>query len=91
MLPPRLGYPLSLKTANLGNPGSIVVQYKDQKQLNSEPRVRVFYGLVVSKGVNRGVFVTSASFTAPTQKFAQGKRLEVIDGSALAELGRPRA
>ena len=91
MLPSRLGYPLSLKTANRGNPGSVVVQYKDQKQLNSEPRVRVCCRLVVSNGVGNGVFVTFASSTAPTRKFAQGKRLEVIDGSALAELGRSRA
>ena len=65
---------------------SIIVQCKDQKQPISEPRVREFYGLVASEGVNKGVFMTTADFTAPARKFAAGKRLELIDGSALEEL-----
>ena len=67
---------------------SIIVQCKDQKQPISEPRVREFYGLVASEGVNKGVFMTTADLTAPAQKFAEGKRLELIDGSALEELER---
>ena len=65
---------------------SIIVQCKDQRQPISEPRVREFYGLVASEGVDRGVFMTTADFTAPAQKFAEGKRLELIDGSTLEEL-----
>ncbi len=65
---------------------SIIVQCKDQKQPVGEPRVREFYGLVVSEGVHKGVFMTTADFTAPAQKFAEGKRLELIDGSGLEEL-----
>ena len=65
---------------------TIIVQCKDQKQAIGEPRVREFYGLVVSEGVNKGVFMTTADFTAPAQKFANGKRLELIDGSTLVEL-----
>ncbi len=80
------GIDIRAKDATPLRSSSIIVQCKDQKQSISEPKVRELYGLIVSEGVHKGVFMTTADFTAPARKFAEGKRLELIDGSALNEL-----
>jgi restriction system protein len=66
----------------------IIVQCKDQRQTIGEPKVREFYGLIVSEGVNKGVFMTTTEFTASARRFAGGKRLELVDGAALRGLER---
>ena len=77
------GIDIRAKDATPLKGSSIIVQCKDQKQPISEPRVREFYGLVVSEGVNKGVFLTTADFTVPAWNFAEGKRLELVDGPTL--------
>jgi restriction system protein len=52
-----------------------------------EPVVREFYGAVAAqKGVIKGVFVTTSSFTEGAVKFAKSLPIELIDGVGLKTL-----
>lgn len=53
-----------------------------------EPVLRDLYGLVISSGANKGLIVTTSSFTPAAVQFAQGKPLELIEGQILTSLMR---
>ncbi len=48
--------------------------------------VREFYGVMASKGVAGGYFVTSGEFTQEAKTFAQGLNLELVDGPKLRKM-----
>ena len=48
--------------------------------------VRELYGAVQAEGADKGILVTSSSFTVPARKFAEGKPLELMDGTRLRSL-----
>lgn len=48
--------------------------------------VREFYGVMASRGVAGGYFVTSGEYTTDAYRFADGLNLELIDGSKLREM-----
>ena len=48
--------------------------------------IREFYGVTVAEGAERGIFVTTGTYTADALAFARGKPLELVDGDALAKL-----
>jgi len=48
--------------------------------------VREFYGVMASRGVAGGYFVTSGEYTTEAFRFASGLNLELIDGSKLREM-----
>ena len=48
--------------------------------------IRELYGAVQAEGADKGILVTSSSFTVPARKFAEGKPLELIDGAGLRSL-----
>jgi restriction system protein len=48
--------------------------------------VREFFGVIVAEKAERGIFVTSGTFTPDAVNFARGKPIELVDGRALAAL-----
>jgi restriction system protein len=71
---------------NRGNE-TYLVQCKQWKayKVGVQP-VREFYGVIASRGVAGGYFVTSGEFTTDAFRFASGLNLELIDGSELREM-----
>jgi restriction system protein len=49
-------------------------------------RIREFYGVTVAEKAERGIVVTTGTFTPDAVEFARGKPLELVDGGRLAEL-----
>jgi restriction system protein len=73
---------------------TILVQCKDWKTVRvTEREVREFYGAMSATGAPRGIFVTTGSFTREAREFADGKGIDLLDGTALeakvAEVARP--
>lgn len=52
------------------------------------PEIQGFVGSLVGLGANKGVFVTTSSFSAPAVEYARGlqQRVILIDGARLSEL-----
>ncbi|MGI5238749.1 PIN-like domain-containing protein [Dactylosporangium sp. CA-139066] len=48
--------------------------------------IQAHYGAMIAAGIRHGMIVTSAKFTQAAIKFAKGKSIELIDGSALLNL-----
>ena len=48
--------------------------------------IREFYGVTVAEKAERGIFVTTGTFTPDAEDFARDKPLELIDGARLALL-----
>jgi restriction system protein len=48
--------------------------------------VRDLYGVITSERANKGILITTGSFTPAAARFAEGKQLELIDGAGLAKL-----
>lgn len=48
--------------------------------------MRDLYGVVLSENANKGIIITNSSFSKKAIEFADGKNLELIDGSTLTEL-----
>lgn len=66
--------------------GKVVVQCKDWENPVGEPVLRDLLGVMISEDALKGVLMTSGSFTPAAERFAQGKRLELIGGEELAQL-----
>jgi hypothetical protein len=68
--------------------GKIIVQCKRYAPhvTVGEPVLRDLYGLVISSGANKGLVVTTSSFTPAAVQFASGKPLELLDGDMLRSL-----
>jgi restriction system protein len=49
-------------------------------------QVREFYGVMASRGVAGGYFVTSGVYTKEANRFAAGLNLELVDGQKLQEM-----
>lgn len=49
-------------------------------------RIREFYGVTVAEKAERGIVVTTGTFTSDAVAFARGKPLELVDGERLEEL-----
>jgi superfamily II DNA or RNA helicase len=72
-----------------GGKDVIVVQCKHQKQSVGRPVLQQLWGVVSSdSSVTQCAVVTSAGFSREAQEFARGKRMTLIDRSALEELAR---
>lgn len=66
--------------------GKYVIQCKDWSKPVGEPPVRDLYGVVTAENANKGILITTSTFTAPALKFAEGKTLELIDGTKFNQL-----
>ena len=68
--------------------GKYVVQckrYEHPKKVGVG-EVRELYGVVQAEGANKGILITSSSFTSHALAFSEGKPLELIDGTELGLL-----
>jgi HJR/Mrr/RecB family endonuclease len=60
--------------------GRYIIQCKAWKQSIGEPMVRDLYGVVHSERANKGILITTSTFTKSALAFAKDKPLELIDG-----------
>ena len=70
--------------------GRLVVQCKYYRPGNNvgEPAVRDLFGLVHDQRANKGILVTTSDFTPSARKFAEGKQIELINGTDLEKIVR---
>ena len=68
--------------------GKYVVQCKAWKQSIGEPLIRDLYGVVHSERANKGIFITTSTYTKSALAFAKDKPLELIDGQQFYQLLR---
>jgi hypothetical protein len=66
--------------------GKCVVQCKARSRPVGEPVLRDLFGTMPAQGANKGILITTSSFTAAALRFAQGKPLELIDGDLYRDL-----
>lgn len=66
--------------------GKYIIQCKRYSGSVGEPIIRDLYGVVTSERANKGILMTTGTFTTPAIKFAEGKPLELIDHSKLSDL-----
>lgn len=59
--------------------GKYIIQCKRYSGSVGEPIIRDLYGVVTSERANKGILMTTGTFTAPAIRFAKGKPLELID------------
>ena len=65
----------------------VYVQAKRWQQTVGRPEVQAFYGALAGQRANKGVFITTSSYTAQAIEFARSvERIVLIDGARLAEL-----
>jgi restriction system protein len=70
----------------------VLVQCKSWNAWKVGPKeIREFFGVLVSDGATRGIFVTTGRFTRDATEFAEGKPIEMIDGSAFERMLREAA
>lgn len=66
--------------------GKYIIQCKRYTGSVGEPIIRDLYGVVNSERANKGILITSGSFTKQAEAFAADKQLELIDGKKLDAL-----
>ncbi len=65
----------------------VYVQAKRWQGTVGRPEIQGFYGALAGQRANKGVFITTSSFTAQATEFARSvERIVLIDGVRLAEL-----
>lgn len=65
----------------------VYVQAKRWQSSVGRPEVQAFYGALAGQRANRGVFITTSSFSAQAVEFAGSvERIVLVDGRKLAEL-----
>ncbi len=72
-----------------GHGETALVQCKQwREQQVGVDKVRELFGVVTAEGANRGILVTSGSFTNDAKSFKVGKPLTLVDGPTLTQLVR---
>lgn len=66
--------------------GYYLFQCKNWTNPVGQPEVRDLYGVVMSKRANKGILITTSSFTDKAIEFANGLNIELIDGKSLYEI-----
>ena len=66
--------------------GKYIIQCKRYAGSVGEPIIRDLYGVVMSERANKGILMTTGHFTKSAISFAEGKPIELIDGSTLKNL-----
>lgn len=65
----------------------VYVQAKRWQNTVGRPEVQAFYGALAGQRANKGVFITTSSFTPHAVEFAKSvERIVLVDGERLAEL-----
>ncbi len=63
--------------------GRYIIQCKRYTGSVGEPIIRDLYGVITSERANKGILITSGTFTKQAQTFAEDKPIELIDGIKL--------
>ena len=66
--------------------GKYVIQCKRYSGSVGEPIIRDLYGVVMSERANKGILMTTGTFTRQAREFASEKQVELIDGTQLYNL-----
>ena len=66
--------------------GKYIVQCKRYSGSVGEPIIRDLYGVVNSERANKGILITTGTFTKSAVEFSMGKQLELIGGERLNQL-----
>ncbi len=66
--------------------GKYIIQCKRYAGSVGESIIRDLYGVVMSERANKGILMTTGHFTKSAISFAEGKPIELIDGSMLKNL-----
>lgn len=66
--------------------GKYIIQCKDYSGPVGEPPIRDLYGVVQSERANKGILITTSTFTKAARDFASGKPIELIDGNQFKKL-----
>jgi restriction system protein len=66
--------------------GKVVIQAKRYKNTVGVAAVRDLFGTVHNEGASKGILVTTSGYGSWSFEFAQGKPLELLDGSNLLYL-----
>jgi hypothetical protein len=66
--------------------GRYIVQCKRYDHPVSSPIIRDLYGVVMSERANKGILITTSSFTSDAVEFAHEKPIELIDGNKLIDM-----
>ena len=66
--------------------GKYIIQCKRYNGTVGEPVIRDLYGVVMAERANKGVLITTGSFTTSAIRFAENKQIELIDGNSLRDL-----
>lgn len=66
--------------------GRYIVQCKRYGNSVSSPIIRDLYGVVNAERANKGILITTSSFTSDAIEFARDKPIELIDGNELLSL-----
>lgn len=65
----------------------VYVQAKRWQQPVGRPEVQGFYGALAGQRANKGVFITTSSFTSQAREFARSvERIVLVDGARLTQL-----
>jgi len=65
----------------------VYVQAKKWQNVVGRPEVQAFYGALAGQRANKGVFITTSSFTSQAMEFARSvERVILVDGAKLTEL-----
>jgi restriction system protein len=65
----------------------VYVQAKRWQNTVGRPEVQAFYGALAGQRANKGVFITTSSFTPQAVEFVRSvERIVLVDGARLAEL-----
>ncbi len=66
--------------------GKYIIQCKRYLGSVGEPIIRDLYGVVMSERANKGILMTTGTFTKSAVNFADGKQIELISGEKLNSL-----
>lgn len=80
------GIDLIAVTNNVFFKGKYIIQCKRYTGSVGEPIIRDLYGVVMAERANKGILITTGTFTNAAISFANDKQLELIDGNTLHQL-----
>lgn len=66
--------------------GKYIIQCKNWTGPVGQPEVRDLYGVVMDQRANKGILITPSDYTQQAYDFANGKNIELINGSILSGL-----
>jgi Restriction endonuclease len=66
--------------------GRYIIQCKRYTNSVSSPIIRDLYGVVNASNANKGILITTSTFTSDASEFARDKPIELIDGIQLLNL-----